>query len=122
MTAAALSSIRLELARSKEFPDGRTDTGYEFKAPLSSDGHLDLEGWKILKAACTVRHFEDGVPVEEGRLVHRGSGWYFHFDGGNANDDEPIFRFGSHRFVPGEYISVTEHDGVQRTFRVMTVG
>lgn len=120
MPASALSTIRLELARSKEFPAGRTDTGYEFKAPLSSDGHLDLEGWKILKAACTVRHFEDGASVEEGHLVHRGSGWYFHYDGTDA-EDEPIFRFGTHRFVTGEYVSVTEHDGVQRTFRVATV-
>ncbi len=122
MTAAALSTIRLELARSKAYPTGRADTGYEFKAPLASDGHLDLEGWRILKAACTVRHFEDGVCIEEGRLVHRGSGWSFHFDGPEGADDEPIFRFGSHRFVPGEYVSVTEHDGVQRTFRVVTVG
>jgi hypothetical protein len=116
-----LSNIRLELARSKEFPNGRSDTGYEFQAPLSSDGHLDIEGWKILKAACTVRRFENGVDIEEGHLVHRGAGWYFHYEGPGAADDEPIFKFGTHRFIAGEYVSVTEHDGVQRTFRVATV-
>jgi len=121
MTTPALATIRLELARSKEFPEGHADTGYEFRAPLSSDGHLDLEGWRILKAACSVRRFEDGVNVEEGRLVHRGSGWYFHYDAVDGSEDDPIFRFGSHRFVTGEYVSVTEHDGIQRTFRVATV-
>jgi hypothetical protein len=35
--------------------------------------------------------------------------------------EEPIFRFDRHRFVEGEYASITEHDGVQRTFRVVSV-
>jgi hypothetical protein len=28
------------------------------------------------------------------------------------------FGFDRHCFVEGEYVSITEHDGVQRTFRV----
>ena len=30
-------------------------------------------------------------------------------------------KFDRHRFVPGEYVSITEHDGVQRTFFIKAV-
>jgi hypothetical protein len=39
----------------------------------------------------------------------------------DEEDEEPIFRFDRHRFVTGEYVSITEHDEVQRTFRVTEV-
>ena len=38
-----------------------------------------------------------------------------------TEDDEPIFKFDRHSFVPGEYVSITEHDGVTRPFRVISV-
>jgi hypothetical protein len=35
-------------------------------------------------------------------------------------DDEPGYRLGSHRFVEGEYLSISEDD-TMRTFRVANV-
>jgi len=35
--------IRLELARSKEFPTGSSQHGYEFVAPLDGSGDLVLD-------------------------------------------------------------------------------
>jgi hypothetical protein len=32
-----------------------------------------------------------------------------------------IFKGDQHRFVTGEYVSITERDGVTRTFRVAAV-
>jgi hypothetical protein len=52
---------------------------------------------------------------------HRGHNWAFHYDGMEDEDEEPIFKFDRHRFVPGEYVSITEHDEVQRTFLVTEV-
>ncbi|MDH3770219.1 MAG: hypothetical protein OET79_04410 [Nitrospirota bacterium] len=49
-----------------------------------------------------------------------GHHWAFHYDDA-AEDDEPIFRFDQHRFVRGDYVSITEHDGIQRTFRVADI-
>ncbi len=37
-----LKRIRLNLARSKEFPSGSDEHGYEFVAPLDADGHSAL--------------------------------------------------------------------------------
>ena len=42
----ALKRIRLHLARSKEFPAGSADHGYEFVAPLDSNGHIDPQLWQ----------------------------------------------------------------------------
>jgi hypothetical protein len=116
-----LKKIRLELARTKEFPDGSAGHGYEFVAPLDAKGQLDAKAWKQFKAACTVHRFW-GDADEHGTLIHRPDGkWVFSYEPGDDADDEPIFRFDRHAFLKGEYVSVTEHDGVTRPFRVAAV-
>lgn len=117
----SLKKIRLELARTKDFPEGSARHGYEFVAPLDAKGHLDAKEWKRVAAACTVRRFWGEAADEHGILVHRPDGkWAFSYEEGDT-DDEPIFRFDRHSFVSGEYVSVTEHDGVTRPFRVVAV-
>ncbi|GAB4178832.1 MAG: hypothetical protein OHK0024_17040 [Thalassobaculales bacterium] len=116
-----LKTVRLELARNPEFPEGSASHGYEFKAPLDDEGHLDGEGWKQFRQLCTVRRFWGGGTDEVGLLVRLPGGrWVFSYAPGDE-DDEAIFRFDRHRFVPGEYVSITEHDGDQRTFKVVAV-
>lgn len=116
-----LKRIRLELARTKDFPEGSAGHGYEFVAPLDPKGQLDGKAWKEFKQACTVRRFW-GEESEHGTLIHRPDGkWVFSYEAGDDADDEPIFRFDRHAFVKGEYVSVTEHDGVTRPFRVAAV-
>lgn len=116
-----LRKIRLELARHREFPEGSSDHGYEFTAPLTADGHFDPEEWRRHKDACTVRRFWAGEDDENGHLARKGRHWVFDYDAEETEDDEPIFRFDRHTFVEGEYVSITEHDGQQRTFRVTRV-
>jgi hypothetical protein len=117
-----LRTIRLELARSPEFPEGSPRHGYEFRAPLDANGHFDVEAWKKHRLDCTVRRFWDDADSESGLLVHaRGGKWVFSYVPDEDEDDEPIFRFDGHVFKPGEYVSITEHDGVQRPFRVVSV-
>jgi len=56
------------------------------------------------------------------RIRKPGGSWAFHYDlHGDVDDDESGYRFGNHRFIPGEYVSIKEHDDVLRTFRVMMV-
>ena len=60
-------------------------------------------------------------PIRLVDLIHRRDGkWAFSYQPGD-DDDEPIFRFDTHRFVAGEYVSITEHDGIQRPFKVVKV-
>ncbi len=117
----ALKNIRLELARTKEFPDGSRAHGYEFVAPLDADGHLDRDEWRQFRQVCTVWRFWQGEQDERGLLVHgRGDRWAFSYEPGEE-DDEPIFKFDRHNFIVGEYVSITEHDGINRPFRIVSI-
>jgi hypothetical protein len=115
--------IRLELARDRQFPDGSNRHGYEFVAPLDGGGHLEPALWKKNRERCRVRRFWGDEEDEIGHLVRKpGGSWAFHYDGhGDADDDESGYRLSSHKFAPGEYVSIREHDGVMQTFRVVRV-
>lgn len=113
--------IRLELARTKTFPEGSRNHGYEFFVPLDEEGYLDVEEWKRHRAKCTVHRFWEGEDEEDGFLVRtRGRVWAFSYRPGEE-DDEPIFRFEAHRFKEGEYVSITEHTGETLPFKVISV-
>ena len=116
-----LKRIRLELARTPEFPEGSRDCGYEFIAPLDAQGHLDASNWPEHKQDCTVRRFWRNAGDERGWLIRtRGKGWAFSYAPGE-DDDEPIFKLDRHVMKIGEYVTITEHDGVARPFRVAAV-
>lgn len=116
----ALRQIRLELARTPDFPEGSPDHGYEFIAPLTADGHIDAKAWKDVKDRCEVTRFWAGE-FESGLLRHVGGGWRFDYATKDDADDEPFFKLDRHALTPGAYVSITEHDGVQRPFRVASV-
>ena len=92
-----LKRIRLNLARSKEFPSGSDQHGYEFVAPLDAAGHIDVELWRKHREHCGVRRFWDGDDDEFGRLVHKPGGaeharWMFDYDETAEDDDEAGYR------------------------------
>lgn len=116
--------IRLEAARSKEHVEGAHDIAYEFMAPLTSDGFIDVDAWHNQRAHCFVHHIVKGKIEERGLLVHRAGGsggarWAFQFDQNNVGDEG--YHFGSHAFRVGEYVSVRDQDDVLRTYRVANV-
>ena len=69
-----LKSIRLQLARSKQHPEGSQNHGYKFVAPLDAEGHIDPEAWKSHRDQCRVRRFWQGEKDQTGRLVHKPGG------------------------------------------------
>ncbi len=118
--------IRLNLARSKEFPNGSAQHGYEFVAPLDANNQIDAALWRKHREHCGVRRFWEGEEDEHGRLVHKPGGkehsrWVFDYDETAEEDDEAGYRFGAHRFVPGEYVSIRDEDGEMHTFVVASV-
>jgi hypothetical protein len=121
-----LKRIRLNLARSKEFPLGSDKHGYEFVARLDAQGHIDPELWRKYREHCGVRRFWDGEDDEVGRLVHKPGGaehgrWVFDYDEATEEDDEAGYRFGNHAFRPGEYVSIRDEDENMHTFQVVSV-
>jgi hypothetical protein len=117
--------IRLNLARSREFPSGSTGHGYEFVAPLDAAGHIDPAQWQKHRDNCGVRRFWNGKE-EHGHLVHKPGGaeharWVFDYDGTAAEDEDAGYRFGTHVFRPGEYVSIRDEEGEMHTFQVVSV-
>lgn len=122
----SLKRIRLNLARSKEFPQGSSRHGYEFVAPLKADGHIDEALWKQHRDHCRVRRFWEGEDDETGFVVHKPGGpehgrWMFDYNPRRADDDESGYRFGAHVFRTGEYVSIRNEDGELHTFQVASV-
>ncbi len=117
-----LKRVRLELARTKEHPEGAANIGYDFIAPLLADGHIDADSWHKLKEKCRVIRFRPDEKEEVGHLVRKpGGSWAFHYDiHGDLDDDESGYRFAAHPFVAGEYVSVREDDELT-TYRVADV-
>jgi hypothetical protein len=118
--------IRLNLARSKDFPQGSSRHGYEFVAPLDANNHIDVTLWRAHREHCRVRRFWEGEDDEVGFLVHKPGGpehgrWVFDYDQTAEYDDESGYRFGAHAFRPGEYVSIRNEDGETHTYVVVSV-
>jgi hypothetical protein len=116
-----LKRIRLELARDHDYPNGSQERGYDLIAPLDESDHLVAGEWRKERDKCRVLRFWAGE-IEKGRLVHkRGGAWAIDYNPDTEDDDETGFKFDKHKFTPGEYVSLTEHDGVMRTFHIRSV-
>lgn len=118
----SLSRIVMRLARNPGSEFGGDDRrGYTLTAPLTSEGRLDGEAFAKARAECTVRRFAPDEDAVMGRLARRGQNWFFDYDQGSSDDDEPVHRLGDHRFVVGEYVTVTDEDGQPLTYKIVEV-
>jgi hypothetical protein len=121
-----LKHIRLELARSKEFPSGSARHGYHLIAPLDENGHIDPELWRKHQKECRVRRFWGDEEDAIGLLVHKPgcaehARWLFDYQAGSGEDEEATYRFGAHTLATGEYVSIRDHGGQLHTFKVTSV-
>jgi hypothetical protein len=110
--------IELVAARDPDHPEGDPQHALSIIAVLDAQGHLDGSGWSATRERWRVVRHHAEPDHRLGHLVRHGGGWAIHWD---ASDDiDPGFRFGAERFVPGEYVSVAEDEGM-RTYRVAAV-
>ncbi|MGO8918504.1 MAG: hypothetical protein ACLQJR_21600 [Stellaceae bacterium] len=115
-----LRKVRLEAARSHEFPEGSATHGYELALPLSPDATLDRDLWLKHRAESRFRRLWGDEEEMRGHLAHGGQGWRLVFEDGSG-DAEVVVKADKHRFVAGEYVSIKERDGVTRTFRIASI-
>lgn len=113
-------SIRLELARTPEFPGGSASRAYVIRLPVNDDGLIDEEAVKENTAMARVRRFWPNERDMSGYVIKTPKGWAFSYRVGE-DDDETIFLLDRHVILPGKYITLTEPDGSQLPFRIATV-
>lgn len=117
-----LTQVIMELAREPGHPHGDRDHSYQLNLPLTEEGRIDEQQYDHLRKVCTVKRVRPGEEPKRGRLRRGHFGrWSFDYDETQDFDDEMGFRLGEERFVPGEYISIREDDGVMHTFQVISV-
>lgn len=118
-----LSKVVMHLARNPEagFVAGDRERGYMLTAPLAADGRLDEVAWRERKDECTVRAFAPDAPIRDGLLARRGHNWFFDYDRGETDDDEPVFKLEQHAFTVGEYVTIRDKDDSPLVYRIDSV-
>jgi hypothetical protein len=114
------NNIRLELARTRDFPDGSVSRSYLLRLPLDDSGLIDEGAVRANPGHATVRRFWPSEPDMIGYVIRKPSGWAFSYELGDA-DDEGIFHLESHPLKLGGYITVTEPDGRRLPFKVASL-
>jgi hypothetical protein len=113
-------SVRLELARTPDFPNGSASRCYLLRVPIGADGLLERAELDADPARATVRRFWPNQPDLSGYVIRSPRGWAFSYRLGEE-DDETVFHLETHKLKLGEYITLTEPDGEQLPFRVATL-
>ncbi len=83
--------IRLELARTPEFPFGSASRSYIVRLPIYEDGMVDEDAVKLHPSMATVRRFWSNEPDQQGYIIRSGDVWAFSHKLGDS-DDERLFR------------------------------
>jgi len=110
--------VRLELARTAEFPRGSASRAYMLRVPLDRDGLIDGAVLARRPALATVRRFWPNEPDQTGHMIRSGNGWVFSYAVGE-DDDENLYHLEDHPLRIGDYVTLTEPDGSRFPFRVV---
>lgn len=113
-------AIRLELARTPDFPEGSPGRAYLLRLPLGEDGIISEPAIRSDPGQATVRRFWPSQPDMSGHVIRTPAGWAFSYRIGEE-DDETLFHLETHPLCPGEYVTLTEPDGQRLPFRVACV-
>jgi hypothetical protein len=112
-------TIRLELARTPEFPEGSATHSYILRLPLDDDDLIDRAALKHPSESPAVRRIWPGQADRIGVMISQPGGWAFSYEVGDA-DDEGVFHLENHPIRLGQYLTITEADGERLPFKVVS--
>jgi hypothetical protein len=113
-------TVRLELARTRDFPKGSASRAYLLRLPLDDSGAIDARAIGCEPAHATVRRFWPNERDRSGRIVATADGWAVRYDPGDAEGDG-VYRLETEAVRLGGEIRVTEPDGRLLTFRIASL-
>lgn len=109
-------TIRLELARTRDFPLGSVSRGYLIRLPLDDSGSIDDAALARNPQRATVRRFWSTEPDESGRAIQENGHLRLRCFG------KPDRLLGSRSFDVGGQVIVSDAEGVPLPFRVASLG
>lgn len=112
--------VKLELARTDEFPSGSASRSYLIRIPLDDQGLIDEEARAADPSRATIRRFWPNERDQSGYILKAKNGWVFSYAVGEE-DDEDLFHLENHPIRRGEYITVAEPDGDRLPYRIASV-
>jgi hypothetical protein len=110
-------TVRLELARTPDFPNGSPIRAYLLRLPLDPEGLIETAEFGATPALASVRRYWPNEADMIGNLVRKPAGWAFSHAPGDE-DDAAIFHLDNHPIRLGDYVTITETDGRKLPFRV----
>lgn len=110
------NTVRLELARTREFPRGSISRAFLLRVPLDGAGMIDAAAMTANPRRATVQRLWSSQPDQSGRVVRAASGWCFSFPRRDGKDT--VFGFDGEPLRLGGSVGVTDPDGNRLSFRV----
>jgi len=108
--------IRLDLARTRAFPEGSRAHHLVLCVPLDPLQIVDADAVRSAPARATVVRSQPDQPETRGYLIPKAGGWVF--SGGGRGGGEPLFHVEAHPLRVGEFVTVTEPDGAALTYEI----
>ncbi|HEY0014488.1 MAG TPA: hypothetical protein VGB79_16720 [Allosphingosinicella sp.] len=115
------NTVRLELGRTRDFPQGSASRAYLLRLPLDESGAIDEVAIRSDPGHATVRRFWPNERDRSGRIVATPEGWAVRYDPGDAEGDA-VYRLETETVHLGGEIRVMEPDGHLLPFRVASLG
>jgi hypothetical protein len=112
--------IRLVLDQTPEFPAGSASRAYLVQLPVKEDGLVDTAILETALHRARIRRHWPNEADRSGSITRTTSGWGF-AHGAQEEGGRPIFHLETQRLCVGESITLTEPDGRQQTYRVVSV-
>jgi len=112
--------VKLELARTDEFPSGSASRSYLIRIPLDANGLIDEDALSANPGRATIRRFWPNETDQSGYILKAKNGWVFSYAVGE-DDDENLFHLENHPIRQEEYLTVTELDGDRLPYRIVAV-
>lgn len=109
-------TIRLELGRTREFPNGSASRAYLLRAPLNAQGEIDEQALLKLPEQATVRRLWPSEPDVSGYLTRMGDKWAF-VGGRSGAERTVISEIDAIRISEGAMLMLRER-GQELPFRV----
>ena len=109
-------SIRLELARTFEFPVGSVSRAYLLRLPLDDKNGIDASELERHPQKATVPRHWSSEADERGQVFRDGVDWVLH-----CNGQRRTLHFNSAALHQGEQVNLTEANGDILPFRVASI-